>query len=502
MHRFRHDAAGSLHPRLHAPCRGLLPMRVPAGLTPVPAIASGVQSADHATQALGLYAAVLSASNLAAAAHSLVDRLARDGGFDRVSFALHRDGRTRLLASSALDLSNLQAPLPQSLLGAMDEALEQAVPLGWPPAPDTTDGTGDWIRLEHQQLQRLVGGSVATVPLGFDGAAFAAVCVERHQAPPIDDAELHRLEQLLVLAAPALRWMHHAEQPWHQRTRRALGQGSAGLRQPRRRTTRILLGIALAALLFIALVPLEVSVSGRARVEGARQRVLSAPNDGFIKTAHVRPGDRVLAGAPLVDLIEEDLQLESDRWRSQLAQYENAYAAAMAKSDRVGASTSFARVNEAQAQLALIAQQRTRGRIAAPFDGVVVQGDLSQAIGAPVRQGDALLTLASTDGYRVIVEIDETDIARVYAGQRGQLVVSSLPWQQQELMVERITPLARTVEGRNVFDVQARLAAVPDTLRPGLLGRADLAVGRMPPLWAWSRHAIERIRLAWWAWLG
>ncbi len=216
--------------------------------------------------------------------------------------------------------------------------------------------------------------------------------------------------------------------------------------------------------------------------------MLSAPADGFIKTAHVRPGDRVKAGAPLVDLIDEDLQLEQERWRSQLAQHENAYAAAMAKSDRVGASTGFARVSEAQAQLALIEGQRSRVQITAPFDALVVQGDLSQSIGAPVRQGDALLTLATTDHYRVIVEIDETDIARVSAGQAGRLVVSSLPWQHQDLVVERITPLARAVEGRNVFEVQATLADAQPTpasrparpRRPG--GRAHAAaVGLEPP---------------------
>ena len=458
--------------------------------------------ADGAAAALALYAGMLSATSLAAAAHKLVTTLAHDGVYDRVSIGLHRHGRTYLLASSALDISNPQAELPHLLLGAMDEAIEQGVSLSWPLPIEPHAISGDPIVLEQQRLQRQVGGCVASLPLGFDGAPFAAICAERHQGEAITDDELRRLEQLLSLATPALRWMQHGEQAWYQRMGRALVQALVGLREPGRRTTRLEMSAALAALLFVALVPLEYAVTGRARVEGAQQRVLSAPADGFIKATHVRPGDRVLAGAPLVDLIDEDLQLEHERWRSQLAQYENAYASAMAKSDRVGASTSFARVSEAQAQLGLIEEQRSRVRIVAPFDALVVQGDLSQSIGAPVRQGDALLTLATTDQFRVVVEIDETDIARVKPGQAGRLVVSSLPWQHQDLLVERITPLARAVDGRNVFEVQARLTEPPDILRPGLLGRADLLVGHMPPLWAWSRHVIERLRLAWWLWTG
>ncbi|MEP6969849.1 MAG: HlyD family efflux transporter periplasmic adaptor subunit, partial [Betaproteobacteria bacterium] len=441
--------------------------------------------------------------SLAAAAHQLVSQLALLGHFDRVALAFHEHGKTWLLASSSADLASTDAAPTQTLLGAIDEAIDQGVPLCWPvPDAKDTDPSADWIRLEHRQWQQLVGGAVASLPLGTDGTVYAAVSVQRDGTALITDDQMRQLEQWLSLAAPALRWMRHGEEAWHLRMRRGLAQAMSDLRQPRRRSTRLLLLAAVLAVAFITLVPLEYSVSGRARVEGAQQRVLSAPSDGFIKTAHVRPGDRVKAGAPLVDLIEEDLQLEQDRWRSQLAQYENAYAAAMAKSDRVGASTSFERVNEAQAQLALITQQRTRGRIIAPFDALVVQGDLSQSIGAPVRQGDALLTLASTDQYRVVVDIDETDIAQVHPGQVGQLALSSLPWQDQDLRIERITPLARAVEGRNVFEVQAQLTQAPDALRPGLIGRADIVVGRMPPLWAWSRHALMRIRLAWWSWIG
>lgn len=451
-----------------------------------------------ADAALALYAKVLAASSLQAASHQLVDALATEFGFSRVTMGLCEDGRTRLLASSHLDVSNPQADLSQCILGAMDEAIEQGITLAWPMAGTQTD----FIRLEHQALQRQVGGAVATVPLGQNGDVLGALCVERQGGEPITPDECTLLEQRLVLAVPALRWMQFGAQPWHRRARRDLTKGWQMLRQPQRRTTRRWLGAALLALVFLAVAPLEYQVSGRARIEGAQQRVLSAPTDGFVKTVHVRPGDRVKAGDPLLDLLEEDQRLERERWSSQLAQHENAYAAAMAKSDRVGTATSMARMGEAQAQLALIDEQLSRGRMTAPFDALVIQGDLSQSIGAPVRQGDALLTLATTGQSRVIVDIDEVDIARVRQGQTGRLALSSLPWQGQDLEVVRIAPLAKAVEGRNIFEVEARLRQPEGELRPGLLGRADLTVGRMPPLWAWSRHAVERIRLAWWSWLG
>jgi biotin carboxyl carrier protein len=447
-----------------------------------------------------LYAALLDAATFELGACRLASALAREGGFERVSIGVHVSGRTRLVASSQIDPQQWPDDLRQSMQGAMDEAFEQGVTLCW---PALDQGPGH-ILIEHHLLQRQLGGAVATVPLGAPGAPFAALCVERRgdgSGPPFSRAELLRMEQALVLAAPALRWLHAATEPWHRRAWRDAQQHWAALRQPERRVMRRwLMGTAFMIAL-LALAPLEDTVGGRARIEGAQQRVLAAPTDGFVKSVHVRPGDRVRAGDPLVDLLEADLKLERERWSSQLAQHENAYAAAMARADRVTAATSGSRASEAQAQLALIDEQLSRGRIAAPFDAIVVQGDLSQQIGAPVRQGDALLTLATNGHHRVIVEVDEVDIERVQAGQRGRLSLSSLPWDRDDIVVERIAPLAKAVDGRNVFEVEARLAAPRADLRPGLLGRADIVDGRAPPLWAWTRHALLRMRVALWTWL-
>jgi hypothetical protein len=461
--------------------------------------------------ALALYAQVLGARSVQAAAQRLVVSLAASAACSRVILALHDEGRTRLLVQSQGELRDLEGDVAPLLLGALDEAIDQGCSVAWPaPVANTKAGAPapGPITLEHKALQAVCGGCIASVPLGRDGASIAAVLLQRDQGPAFADQELLQIQHLLQLAAPALHWMMLGGQPWLRRTRRDLQQAWAALRQPDRRTTRRLLLGAAALLAFLALAPLPHTVAGRARVEGAEQRVLVAPTDGFVKTAHVRPGDRVLAGAPLLDLLEQDLRLERERWSSQLAQHENAYAAAMARADRVGAATAMARVSEAQSQLSLVDGQLARGRLEAPFDGLVIQGDFSQAIGAPVRQGDTLITLASTAQYRVIVDVDETDIARVQPGQDGRLALSSLsgllPWPGDEsaLVVERIAPIAKVVDGRNVFEVEARLLQPPQALRPGLLGRARLVVGHRPPLWVWLQQAGNRLRMAWWSWLG
>ena len=451
---------------------------------------------------LELYAQVLAERSLTAAANVLVGTLARRLGLARVSLALHQDGRTNLIATSDPAPPLAQAESSQRLLGAMDEALEQARSLGWPPVDGAGSPPGGPILIEHQALHRLSGAAVATVPLGQAGEPFGALSLERRGHQPFSAEELQQIEQALALAVPALHWMQRGDESSARRLQRDLRRAWHALRQPERRTARRLMALGGLAFVFLATAPLQREVGGRARIEGAEQRVLVAPADGFVKQVHVRPGDRVKAGDALVDLLDGDLRLERERWSSQLAQHENAYAAAMAKADRAEASTSLARIAEAQSQLTLVDEQLARGRVVAPFDALVIQGDLSQATGTPVRQGDTLLTLATTGRQRVIVEVDEVDIARVATGQAGRLALSSLPWDRQGLVVERIVPLAKAVDGRNIFEVEGRLTEPSSDIRPGLLGRAEIVVGRLPPLWAWCGHALDRVRVAWWAWIG
>lgn len=502
------DLPGTLSEPLRGASRGS-PRDVPTGAprgtaasaAPVhpPAAAAGLPRLAAAVQVYGL---LLGARTLAEAAHHLAAALSTQCHASRVSVGLVQAGRLQLLAVSNLALHQPGAELPVLLRGAMDEALDQALPL-LHPAPA---GAPDAISLAHQALLRASagpsGGSVLTVPLGHDGVPLGAVCLERHGAPAFTPHDIEQTTPMLALALPLLALLARAEQPWHRRLGGQTVQAAQALGQPGRRGTRWALG--LGGLLAAGLLawPMPQPVSGRARIEGAQQRVLVAPTDGFVQQAHARPGDRVRAGAPLVDLMSQDLALERERWASQMAQHENAYAAALAKADRPQAAVAMARATEAQAQLALLDGQLGRSRITAPFDGVVIDGDLSRSAGAPVRQGDALLTVAAGDQYRVIVEVDETEIAQVREGQRGRLAISGLSWDGHELQVQRVAALAKAVDGRNVFEVEARLLASVDALRPGLLGQADIVVGERPLGLAWAGRAAERLRLAWWRWVG
>ena len=466
------------------------------------------QDAGSARAALDLQAVLLSHTRLADASAAWVHDIARHFGFDRVSLGLQVHGELRVMAVSTGLPAAHGTPAIDRLRLAMVEALDQRASVM---CPEARAQAHPRIMLAHSRLlggggadagagsgagagAGAAGGAVASVPVVAEGRAQGALCVER-SGRAISALELETLEHLACLAGPVLNLMQLNQRSLTERARDGLHQAFT---RPEQRPALWGLAFGTLALAVLALLPAEWRIGGHARLEGAEQRVLVAPADGFLRRVHARPGEQVRAGQRLIELAEQDLLLEQQRWQSQLSQHENAYAAANARADRALQVIHQTRVAEAEAQLELVQSRLERGRIDAPFDGIVIQGDLTQQIGAPLSQGAELMTVAPANRFRVIVEVDERDIATVAIGQSGSLALSALPWNTLPIRITRITPVATPLEGRNSFEVEAELLAPGAELRPGLQGTAQILVGRQPLLASWSRRLVDASRLAWW----
>ena len=451
---------------------------------------------------LALQAAMVSHDRLGESATAFASELATRLGCERVSVGFVEDRFSRVVALShgTIGSSGTNGTEMLRVIGAaMDESIEQAATVVVP-APA---GHAPQIVLAHEELLRRDAGMVCTLPLVVKRQLVGAVQLQFRHTVPVSPEQLAEWEHAVALLGPVLHFMRRSERPWRKRLRDRAQRIRADLLAPGNGRLRLgLTGLLLAFVILVA-VPMDYRVGGNARVEGAIQRVLVAPADGFIRHSHVRPGDTVKAGQVLAELAGQDLQLERNKWSSELAQHENSYAAAMARADRTQLVISQARAEGARAQLALVDEQLGRIRLEAPFDGVVIRGDLSQSLGAPVQRGDVLLTIAPRDRFRVIIEVDERDISRIRIAQPGSLALSALPWDTLPLRIARITPLASPVEGKNVFEVEASLEHQPDSLRPGLRGVARISVGEAPLLWAWTHRLTDWLRLkAWGLWGG
>jgi multidrug resistance efflux pump len=221
---------------------------------------------------------------------------------------------------------------------------------------------------------------------------------------------------------------------------------------------------------------------------------------GYIVEARARAGDIVRKGAVLATMDDRDLRLERQKLVSQSAQQDSERRQAIAEGNRARAGILEAQTAQVRAQLALIDEQIGRTRIVAPFDAVVVKGDLSQSLGAAVERGNVLFELAPLDTYRVIMKVDERDISSVKVGQAGRLALSSMPTEIITLSVEKITPVSVVDQGRNFFRVEAVAQGAIEKLRPGMEGVGKIEVERRKLLWIWTHKLVHWMRMWVWSW--
>ena len=451
-----------------------------------------------ATQLLQLQATLLARSRLQDSALELVNELAATLSFDRVSLGVIDGARNRIVALSYNAEFKSSQDLLRSLGAAMDEAADQGCTLVHPSRP----GDKPLIVLAHAALAIRSGTAVCSIPLIKEGQPVGVLTFERAGSTPPLQSEVVLCEHLASLIAPIIELKQRADRPIRDRALEAISNTWQRIRHGEEAWPRMLLIGSFVALLALALLPLPYRIGAPAHIEGAEQRVLAAPIDGFLRQANVRPGDVVKARDVLIELVDQDLQLELRKWQGELSQQENTFIAAMARNDRAQFSVSQAKAAEARAQLELIRGQLSRMQVLAPIDGIVIKGDLTQAIGAPVRRGEELMVLAPRGQYRLIIDVDEQDVADVAAGAHGQLALSALPGDNLDFKVERVIPVATSKDGRNVFEVEATPLAVSDPLRPGMQGVAKIRAGSQPLAWTLSHRLIDWLRLKVWSWWG
>jgi RND family efflux transporter MFP subunit len=416
---------------------------------------------------------------------------------DRVSVGFLKGGRARVRAVSHSAQFAKQTNLVRAIGAAMDESLDQRAPVVYPIDP----GREARVVRAHAALARQADtGAICTVPLAEGGRFVGALTLERPAERPFDAITVELCEVLGALVGPVLE-VQRRDDRWlvvkaADVARRYLGH----LIGPRHTALKLAVVMAVAVAGTLVFAQADYRVSARTVMEARTRIAAVAPFNGYIKEAPVRAGDLVRQNQLLAALDDRELRLERLKWLSQTEQLAKQRDQALARRDAAAVQIVGAQMDQARAQVALLDDQLSRTRVVAPFDGSVVTGDLSQALGAPVERGQVLFEVAPLADYRLVLQVDERDIADVAVGQRGELRLTAWPTDAVTFTVETITPVSTAREGQNFFRVEARLDRTPDRLRPGMEGVGKIVVDRRLVVWIWTRQAIDWMRLRLWAW--
>ncbi len=444
---------------------------------------------------LALQAQALAQARFDAAAATVVNQLAQTLGCDRVSLGLYIGTRLRIVAiSGASDIQEKQDTVVR-IAAAMSEALDQRLAIVHPlPA-----GASPASLLAHDELAQCNAHSpIHTVPVLTRHEMLGAMLFERRDG--FDTPALEAARDAAMFAGPLLAFKQRAEDRMGHRVGQAM---RTDLRQPfgarRPRLGAIAAAIALASLAVLAALPVTHQVVAPARVEGAVQQMISAPVDGFLGSVAVRPGEAIEADQVLLTLDVREQVLERDKWAAETAQLDKQYREAMSRDEAAPMMIARAKLEQAQSQLDLAQRQLDRSTIRSPMKGVVLGGDLSQSVGMPLQRGQELMTIAPDSGWRVVVEVEEQEIAPIEVGQSAEVLFAAVAGREPlRFKVSRIAPVATQSDGRNVFEVEGLPAERAAVLRAGMTGVARIDVGErvLGAIW-WERAHQAARRLAW-----
>ncbi|OED35538.1 hypothetical protein AB833_30460 [Chromatiales bacterium (ex Bugula neritina AB1)] len=451
------------------------------------------QEAGSFTQSL--LVAVLKHSNSRKACMEIANRLADRLSCDRVSIGLRQGLVVRAECISHLASFDPRTQLVRRLEAAMEESFDQKTVISAP----QIKSTGACIDKAHRELLTHNGSSVvSTFPLTGQQQIFGSIVFERSTNNPFDSDTIRWCEAVLSSVAPVIELKRFEERSLRSKAADSLRSSLTDLVGPEYLKLKMA-AVFVAAILFLgSIVNGTYEVSAPAQVEGSISRVIAAPIAGFVKSSSVRAGDLVKEGEILATLDDRSLQLELKKWQGEENKLKKAYQEALAKKARTELSILRAKADQIDAELALTYQRIERTQLRAPYNGYVASGDLSQSLGAPVEIGDVLFEVAPLENYRVVLEVDERDMAGVEKNNTGEVVIAALPSTPIPFTIDQVIPVAVSGEGNSYFRVEATIPDHTQELRPGMEGIARIDMGHRKLLWIWTHNLVDRIRL--WLW--
>lgn len=427
-------------------------------------------------------------------AHKICNLLNERFKCQRVGFGLVKGMRVKLLGLSGQIDFNGESQLTRQIELVMEESAEQSSMIHYSEPNDSQT-----VTMHHKAyVDSNRNSQLLSVPVISEKNVLGVLFFQTASNNPINKHEIKILQRLThLISLPLLQ--HKSRRMLFNKPvtnesanfiNRLLGQNYLKLK---------FLGLSLVfAVVGLSFVQTDQQVYAKSDIVGSVQYQIISPQSGFIEDAKVRAGDYVAKGSPVVVLDRKDLLLEKQKLESELTKIARQYQQALAKKERAQIGMAVAEKAQIQAQLDLLIEKLKRGVIRSPIDGLVVSGDLSQMLGAPIEKGQQLFEIAPLDDYRVLLRVDEHDIAKVDLNQNGVLRLTGLPYEPLAVKLTRITSQSEALEGANYFRIEADVISSGVTIKPGMQGVTQIKVGQASVLTVWMQSTLERLRL--WLW--
>jgi biotin carboxyl carrier protein len=475
------------------------------------------QSHQHVLQ---LATAVATAQGFQAAAMNLCNELATRTGASRVSIGWVKGEKVKVKALSHTEEFDKRQELIVQLQKAMEECFDQEEVVQYEP-----DGTvSQNVTRDAQALSRAQGGNgVISLPLRRQAEIIGILTLEFAAGQKLGPQAATGLSVAADLLAPQL-YDRFQNDRWLITKMGLSAKEGVKLTFGKKHTLAkviVLTLIGLAA--FITLYRPMYRVTAPFSLAADTRRYISAPYDGFIREVKRFPGDEVQAGDVLFELDTFELKnqlAEAIGERNQAERERQQYlndpeVLRGVKPARVAeANIAAARRDVAQAKMDVLQGKINRSIIKADIPGKVLDGDLRDKKGAPVKLGEQLMIIGQTDLLRGELRVAERDIQDVRlaeaSGGIGHLAVSSAPTLKIPFKIERVVPDTKVENGETFYRVFVHLDETSPDWKPqmkqqvgkwlpGMEGQARVNVEDRRLGWIWTHRFVDWLRLHLWS---
>lgn len=457
-------------------------------------------SSGQLQQVIDLLAQTLEQKDFNHSCMALVNELSNQFCCDRVSLGFKKRKQMYVRAMSHSSQMDKRMNRVCLIAEAMDETADQDATIHHP-----HDQNYLLITQAHTRLKASNdGNSILSLPLKSGaGDVFAVLTLEYGTDRTCFDTEdIVFFEVMAALLGPVLYDMEkNNSHIWNKVADSWCRQWSKLIGEEYLLRKFVLASLLGASVFFYSAVD-EYKVSAEAVIEGEVRRVIAAPFDGYIKEAFARVGDELKKGELLVSLDDQDLRLERLKWLAKKTEFNQRYQQAQAEHDLGESKLAQAQIKQAEAELELVNERVRRTNIFAPFNGLIVDGDLSQSLGSVVQKGDVLFEVTPLHSYRVTLKVDEAAVTVIKNHQQGMLYLTSMPGQTFSFDVSRITPVSIAENGINYFKVEGSLSSQNEMLRPGMEGVGKVNIGERKLFWIWTHEMFDWLRLQLWSMFG
>jgi RND family efflux transporter MFP subunit len=464
---------------------------------------------------LQLSTSVATAEGFESAAMNFCNELSNRAGASRVSIGWLKGEQIKVRALSHTEKFDKKQELVVNLQRVMEECLDQEEPVRF-----DADGTrSENVTRDAESLCRSQGNnSVYSIPLRRRAEIVGVVTLEFSPPNKLTDEVANALAVTADLLAPQL-WDRHENDRWIAVKIGHSIQHAAKLAVgPKHVLAKLIIALVIGLACMVTFWTPMYHVSAPFQFVAAQKRTLSAPYEGHLKAVYVKAGERFKKGQILAEMRTEDVEAQLAKAVADAKQARKLAAANLAEKNPQKISSASAAAQQAthqaesaEADVARFQYKIDQAKLVAPFDGVVLRGDLDDKIGAAVRPSDVLMEVeAIGEPLKAELAVPERDIHFIKQkptdpaelskteGWTGRLATNSLPGEDVEFEIERIVPLGEAKDADNTFKVYAVLKTQPEFIRPGMAGEARIDAGHKRLVWIWTHRLVDFLRLKLW----